>query len=467
MATHILLDVVPQRIDPAAWAEAWEEARVLLSGQRLYGYDWVTVAGVALPVYTRGVERDAGDAAARRLSVAGERATFSFGAPQTLHRDLGHYLGRCPLDGARAAPPDDVLLAAAGVEADGAAERPPPPHPVPRASRRRPAGHVRDGVVPVLGDAPCASACALPILGAAMVIEGRFPRHALVSGDVDRDRAEAARRFAEGALGRPVALPVRVDAWRLSERLGARLHGPALIAAVRRLHLAAPAARAAALIALFGRAAVEPWWLDEIGAATGDGAATRGLLAAYLEASHHDLPRLAGLTCLDARGPRWSPDALARDLAALRLGEDAVAAAFGVVFGGGAARLLAVFRAARAAPADPDPPAEVGADPPLAALESPADLTPSRRARVLAAAARARAEAERADPPARWPETFAALIAQRGPTLTEDAWAWIAREEDPSLKAFLAALAAIDLDGEVRRALFENRALCRYAAAAA
>ena len=60
------------------------------------------------------------------------------------------------------------------------------------------------------------------------------------------------------------------------------------------------------------------------------------------------------------------------------------------------------------------------------------------------------------------------MLARGGPILTEDAWDWIDREDDPDLCAFLAALATLepaDAEGAaLRRALLENRALCRYAA---
>jgi hypothetical protein len=65
--------------------------------------------------------------------------------------------------------------------------------------------------------------------------------------------------------------------------------------------------------------------------------------------------------------------------------------------------------------------------------------------------------------------TIAAILARSGPTLTEDAWAWIQREDDVGVLRLLLGLAMLDPGGPpalARRALFENRALCRHAAAA-
>jgi hypothetical protein len=500
MGVHVILDIVPQRIDPVRWGEVFDELRALLAGDhaRLLGYDWSNAAGVPLPVYTRSVERDADEPSAHRLCVAGDRATLAVGEQQTIHRDLDRYLGRCA---AAVTPPADILLAAAGVLVDDG-EGPPslqsateapesrralPAHPVPTGPRRRAAGHVRDGVVQVLGDAPCAAGCALPLLGAAMLVEARFPRHALVHGDIDREQADAARRWAERALGKPIALPVRVDAWRLVERLGARFGDTALVRAVQRLHLATPAKKAASLLAIFARAEAEPWWLGELGEASlaDDDARAGALLGAYLE-STRDLPRLCGLACLDGRGPRWKPERLVAQLAALRPAPDdaSLEQALRIVFGAGAARLAAVYRTRSPNVAAPEIAAvrasqDDGGDEidRLATLASPADLSAAQREHVHAVALLAREMGQRLEArtieggpePAGLRRTIAALLARGGPTLTEDAWEWILREDDLALLRFLVALATIAPAGaaaRVRRALFENRTLCRHAAAA-
>ncbi|APR77146.1 Hypothetical protein A7982_02493 [Minicystis rosea] len=503
MGVHVILDIVPQRIDPAAWAEVWSDVRALLSAHHapLLGYDWSTAAGVPLPVYTRSIERDADDPVAHRLSIAGERATLAVGAQQTIHRDLGRYIGRCPT---LATAPDDILLSAAGVAPDdatngpvsrrGSASEPPaslralPAFPVPTAPERRsPAGHVHEGIIQVLGEAPCPAPCVLPLLGAAMLVEARFPRHALVHGDIDHDLADAARRWAERVLGRAVALPVRVDAWRLVERLGVKLSGQALLRAVERLHLAPPAKRDAALLSLFERNEAEPFWLGRLAATARTGGA-REVVAAYLDATH-DLTRLCGLACLDGRGPRLPPDALVELLASLRPEPDAKALgeALKIVFGAGAPRLASSYRekieARAAAPPESNgvPRAHGAAPDPdhldrLPTLASPADLGPAQREHVHAVAWLARmllgrieARSEATERPALH-RTIAALLARGGPTLTEDAWEWILREDDVAVLRFLVALAALDprtsAVSHVRRALFENRALCRYAAAA-
>ncbi len=374
VGVHVILDIIPQRIDPAAWAEAFEETRLLLQAHpaRLLGYGFRLVAGVRVPVFTRSVEQGGDDPAERRWCVVGDRATLGTGERQRMYRDLGRYLARCPAgqQAIRAVTDgEEDILASVGIPAAAGS---------PATAR-------------VFGEGGQSEPCRLGLLAAAMVVETRFPRHALVSGSFDREQAETARRWANGLLERSVALPVRVDAWRLVERLGARLAGEALVQAVDRLYLADPGTREAALLAVLGRAA----------------------LAAR-------------------KAPLPSPD--------------------------------------------PPPTGSAGEAPieALAALASPGELEAGPRRRLHALARAVRETRSRVEDHGGAVSTGAArlaiasLLARGGPTLTEDAWDWIEREEDAELCAFLAALAAFEpADAEtasLRRVLLENRALCRYAA---
>ena len=242
----VVLDIVAGRISPTDWADVYDETlrMLLVHPARLLGRDWITVAGEAFPAYTRSIERDRDDSTAQRWCVARERATLTKGEPQTMYRDLGRYLARQVGQGAvlalggGPAPPASLseldILFDAGAEAlsvtSASLDRPLPAHPVP--------GHAADvspevarpgsGLSRVFSGSPGAP-CELPLLAAAMVVESRFLRWAMVHGDFGREEAEAARRWAEAVLGRPIALPVRVEAWQLVERLAPRFEGLALV----------------------------------------------------------------------------------------------------------------------------------------------------------------------------------------------------------------------------------------------
>jgi hypothetical protein len=476
VGVHVVLDIVPHRIDAAAWAEAFEETRGLLEAHpaRLLGYGFRLAAGVRVPVFTRSVVQGGDDPAALRWCVVGDRTTLATGERQRMYRDLGRYLARCPpsVMERSAEPQDDILTSSTG-------------------------GPAR---VRVFGEGGQSEPCRLALLAAAMVVETSFPRDALVSGRFDREQAEAARRWAKGILGRAIALPVRVDAWRLVERLGLRLEGEALVQAVDRLYLAEhPSLRATALLGVFGRAEAEPWFTAKLREASRDGAPDVGgalhLATAYLDATR-DPARLAWLACLDPRGPRWSPEAFVTSLAALtdhrgaprpRLDEVTLEQALGVVFGENAARLGAAYRAALrragalqssssmgASIGAPEEPPASDASEPFASTASPGELDVAQRESVHALAWVVR-DLQRSIEDHGGPvstgaarRTVAILLSRSGPTLTEDAWDWIDREDDPDLCAFLAALATLEpadaASDALRRALLENRTLCRYAA---
>lgn len=154
-----------------------------------------------------------------------------------------------------------------------------------------------------------------------------------------------------------------------------------------------------------------------------------------------------------------------------RLDEATVEQALALVFGAGAGRLVEVLRHHQAAPATPAAPTggpsggmsvEIEG---LATLSSTGDLTPLQRERVHALVVEALARAKPGCAVGGL-HTMATSLALAGPTLTEDAWDWITREPEADLVDFMTALASLELDetfAAVRRALFENRRLCRYA----
>ncbi len=422
MGVHVILDIVPQRIDPIAWTEAFDATARLLAAHpaRLLGYGFRFVAGVRVPVFTRAVEQGAQDPAERRWCVVGDRASLGTGERQRMYRDLRRY---APTGAVSLAPADDVLVLA--VSQASAPATPAvtmggdPPYPPARPVEQEPPSSSpgtppsvlpaeHSPLVRVFGEGEQSPSCQIALLAAAMVVESRFPGNALVSGCFDREKTEVARRWASGVLGAPVALPVRVDAWRLAERLGSRFAGKGLFRAVSLLYLAEPASRDAALATLFGRAARQ------------------------------------GQEGADSmRFPPSIPPA--------------------------------------SCPASPA--GEVPAIDALTTLTSPGELDADQRDRILALALAARRHAEEQGGPAsagdarristigvsnRRVAPVASALARGGPTLTEDAWDWIEREEDPSVQGFLVALAGFEPGGSeqaaLRRVLLENRALCRWAA---
>ncbi|MBI4860553.1 MAG: hypothetical protein HY815_09865 [Candidatus Riflebacteria bacterium] len=281
MGICVTLDIVPNRIDPHQWSAIYDEVLGLLKRHPLglTGISRREIGGVRLPVYTRAIERDRSNPKRRHWHVVGDATTRKAAASQCMYRDLGHY----PSCG----DVEDILLF------DHDHERP----------------------TCVFGDKTQGHPYHIPLLAAAIVVENHLPRYALASGDIDRHQAEKARSWAEEVLGRPLRLPVSVDAATLLERLS-RLFVPArLPEAFRRFHRGRFGETTQVLLTALDRSAAESWLLEKL-RSYGHRAAVgaKWLMIGWLNAMG-DLERLCELACLDERGPRIPPRVFVRMLA--------------------------------------------------------------------------------------------------------------------------------------------------------
>ena len=149
------------------------------------------------------------------------------------------------------------------------------------------------------------------VLAAAMLVEERFPRHAMVWGDIDLGQAETARKMAAPILGRQLPLPVRVDPERLAKRLRAHYRGADLPAAFTRVLLSDLHEHLEIMLRTFPGEPGASQWQRELAEYESPGApgAVRELVA-WLNAGR-DLREACRLACLDKKGPRFSPEAFA------------------------------------------------------------------------------------------------------------------------------------------------------------
>jgi len=500
MGIHVKLGIIPQRIAPGQWAEAYDEVLHLLHQHpsRLMGLQYRLVDGVRVAAHTRSLEVVAEDPSWRCWHVVGDWTSGRTGESAIMYRDLQRY-PRCE-------DAEDILLL----------------DPVERPPTR------------VFGDKTQGLPYHLPLLAAALVVENRLPGAAWARGDIDRDQAEAARAWAGEVLGRPLALPVSVDAPALRERL-ARFHrGEPLVAAFASLYLGERDQLLAAIGAELGEPALRSWLLGEIarhGSPAEHGALQ--LLAAWLD-TDRPLEELCELCCLEPRGPRFEAEALARAVAWIaiprqetpcpgllarppgqpmtsdqqiaavgldlylpgwrlrrHLEQQAIARAFSAAFGAGRLpRLLAALEQrigevrarlagvrqllAAAQPRGDDEAAWPAAPDGLNALQRERlellalTLGPASPLRpLLLSRVPPLAGALRADPSA-MRRVIAVIVTSHNIILTEDAWRWIAAETDRELLALLAVLAPLSAPSLGRwfagaiKALLQSRDLALY-----
>ena len=228
----------------------------------------------------------------------------------------------------------------------------------------------------------------------------------MVWGDIDRADAERARRIAAPILGRELALPVRVDALRLIERLRA-VYGPRRLAgAFERVYCGAVPISRDALDMLGGEASAVAARLQEEVERERYAELFLRTLHRMSEKAGDDTEALATLADPDAMGPILRECVRVTTWTAIQLQQ------------------------------------RIGA----AVVASLADPNQARR-------------------------VVSRLLADHPVVLTEDAWDAMLTEQDPEVFRFWTGLLAIPgfelRTTHVRRAMFENVALRRYAMALA
>lgn len=290
MGVHISLYVDPLGVTLAAWEAAFDETLRLLSTWQpaLMGLGHREIATLRVAQYTNSIVRREADAEDISWCIVGDRESLRTGESHQLFRSFDRGAARSwrspktDDDAPRETPPDILL-------------------PLARDARA--------SLVSLLSGKTQGHPYHYALLAAAMVIEDRLPRAAVVSGDIDRAQAEAARNMAQPILGRELALPVRVDAARLLARLGEHFAGEALATAFHELFVPGSfEATEVMLRACPDDAAGEVWKRTLSGFQVNTIGVVR-LLVSWFNAGR-DLATACRIACLAPDGPRFEPEAL-------------------------------------------------------------------------------------------------------------------------------------------------------------
>jgi len=290
MGVHVMLEIDPRGIDPADWEAAFDETVMLLSAWQppLLGWSRRVVEGVRVAMYTNAVVN--ADSGAAHWCVVGDRESLQTADRQLLHRSLFKYRELCREAESKASSADIVVDAARADNQD---------------NRK---------YVTVLGDATQGHPYHLAVLAAAMLIEERFPQHAMVSGDIDRGQAKEAARLAGPILKRVLPLPVRVDAPRLIVRLRGGCEPAEIADAFHRVYLGEFGADEAVLRAFPGEAGAKPWRAALTSHQSPSATGVVRLLIDWLNSGRR-LSDACRFACLDPTGPRYAAEAFVNTLA--------------------------------------------------------------------------------------------------------------------------------------------------------
>lgn len=197
MSTTVSLRVFPEAIDAAAWESVYDETRRLLAGwpDPPLGIRVRTVGGERVAAFTRHCETDEG------WRVVGDARSLRLGEAFDFPRHLPNapWLDDPDVPAASLTYPD-VLLALADSE-----------------------GPVRKPTTELLGKKTLGEPYHLLMLAVATLVENRFPRVAVASGDLDAIDATRACSELERILGEKLAPPVVLSAERARARLAPHL----------------------------------------------------------------------------------------------------------------------------------------------------------------------------------------------------------------------------------------------------
>ncbi|MCI0695997.1 hypothetical protein L0337_28855 [candidate division KSB1 bacterium] len=509
MGVYVNLTIVPSRIAPEAWQEAYEESLALLRGYsgEMMGIQFEQINSTKRRVYSRRIEHHIDDPKQRHWHVVGDFASKETGESFILYSDLEHYRDRGSHSKSEGEINDIIVNI---IEEKG-------------------------GCRDVFSDKTQGYPYHIPLLAVAMLVEDRFPKYAHASGDIDIHQAKQAQAFAKTVLKRKIALPLAVDASRLFQRLQAHYQGKEALAHFDRLFRGDSSSSFEILYKLSDRSSFSQNFLDDLRyykSPTQLGAID--LSMKWLNATR-DLRTLCELACLNDDGPNFDPVQFADALASTWISieeslrglmnpfrkpkgaTDTVATQFGSMlfdmgglkgrnmrfymdekqvleilaglFPGQAKQIEQIFTTetetirknlansqkgvetlVKRSEADP----EIGDGSSFRVLKSAENLSQNQRLLLEGMAyalSLTRAKFQEEDPGAfqeaaeRMHEQIVRISHHQGITLTEDAWKWIDRENDLELLRFVLMLVLIKNDEQkfwnMRKGLLENRNLCQ------
>ena len=288
MGIHIYVDLLAEHISPNEWTDIYNEIHSLLTAYPggLMGFDHRSFLGEQMVVYTDSIVRQNPETKKPEICVVGDRSTKKtaecFVFPSEIHTKK-----RKKDRTSNTTEVFDIL-----------------------ASWRE----EERGTYRLLGDKSQGEPYHRPILAAAMLIEARFPKAAMVSGDINRGEALWAQEWIESVLGVRIPIPVRLDPEALCQRLQQCVPQEQRVQAFDQLFHDDDLSTTEAIIRHFPRDQSEPWFLAELKQYTNPNVlGVQRLILDWLNATS-DLDRLCELVCMDADGPKFSAESFVSHL---------------------------------------------------------------------------------------------------------------------------------------------------------
>lgn len=156
----------------------------------------------------------------------------------------------------------------------------------------------------------------IAVIALGALYESRFPKAALVSGDIDFEQCKAAVEWANKVLDIPISMPVSVEGQRLIARLKPYVDSDSLEARFRDLFRGSETNRRMFLIEYQGKQNALTSLAKELGSYE---SITVGALCdfrSWLDATH-DIEGLFQASCIHEQGPQWEVSEVVSSLSRL------------------------------------------------------------------------------------------------------------------------------------------------------
>lgn len=179
IGTYIRLSILPSNISNREWENVYEESLELVKAFPFADIDIKEYFGFRIPVYTKAIEKVEPE---KHWSVVGDLESKQYAEAFKLYKDLNKYQNFSIPNEQK-----DILF-------------------------------VDDKQKEIFDSKTQGHPYHLHVLAIAMLIESRFPKSAIVGGDIDLKQCIKAKKWADSYLSLPVEIPVRVQPKKLLSR---------------------------------------------------------------------------------------------------------------------------------------------------------------------------------------------------------------------------------------------------------
>lgn len=281
IGTYIRLSILPNNISNSEWENVYDESLELVKAYPFAHEEDRKFWGFRVPVYAQTNEKFNPE---RYWTIMGDLHSKQYGETFRLYRDLNKYKARQGTGEGK-----DILLE-------------------------------EEQQICVFDSKTQGYQYHLYILAIAMLIESRFPKSAIVGGDIDFEQCMKAKEWADQHLSLPVDLPVRVRMEQLLSRFSNLNNELEQIHVIEKLLIADSEEMFKMIYTHFSSETFHLWFSNKLQTfSSPNQIGALKLLIYYLNVTN-DLNNLFYIVCRDEKGPKFPLAEIIRAIARTWIG---------------------------------------------------------------------------------------------------------------------------------------------------